>query len=252
MLARVRLDSPGACHEGYRTCYFRRVAAGADGTFEAQVVEKRTFDPEAVYGVSKVPQAPTQEEVQQVDSSEGASTNAEEFEQLTRELYASYERLRDEDHTATSSTSTLLHEPDCEAAARHAVRRAMDELGELRGVIAGTHKHRGDDGDVILEAGQIGYWAIVAAVALGYAYNAWRPHRLWLAGWSDSRTTLPTRNTGLLFNCAVLILAAGDQCRAAGVHPARVVAADLAALKAKYPNTLISGTSAAADGRGSK
>ena len=247
LLARVRLEGPGACHEGYRTCYFRRVALGAGGTFEAKAVEERVFDPEAVYGslASGPPErtrdAPTQRQGgEHVVRSGGASISEqeeiEEFERETRELYAAYERLRNEDHTATSGTSGLLRGPDREAAARHAVRRGMDELGELRGAVAGTHRHRGGDEDVILEAGQVGYWAMVAAVALEHSYDAWRPHALWLAGWSDSYVALPPQEGGLLFDCAGLILAAGDQCREAGVHPARVVAADLAAMRAKYPN----------------
>ncbi len=36
----------GACHKGYRTCFYRRV--GPDGDLE--IVEERTFDPESVYG----------------------------------------------------------------------------------------------------------------------------------------------------------------------------------------------------------
>jgi phosphoribosyl-AMP cyclohydrolase len=36
----------GACHEGYRSCFFRKMESGAD---EWAVVEKKVFDPEAVY-----------------------------------------------------------------------------------------------------------------------------------------------------------------------------------------------------------
>jgi phosphoribosyl-AMP cyclohydrolase len=37
---------PGVCHEGYRTCFFRRLEA--DGG--VSVVAERTYDPKAVYG----------------------------------------------------------------------------------------------------------------------------------------------------------------------------------------------------------
>jgi phosphoribosyl-AMP cyclohydrolase len=37
---------PGVCHEGYRSCFFRRLDADGDVT----VVGERTFDPQAVYG----------------------------------------------------------------------------------------------------------------------------------------------------------------------------------------------------------
>ena len=46
LLIRVEALGPGVCHEGYRSCFFRRLsAAGA-----AEVVDERTFDPDAVYG----------------------------------------------------------------------------------------------------------------------------------------------------------------------------------------------------------
>jgi phosphoribosyl-AMP cyclohydrolase len=44
----IRVDpvGPGVCHEGYRTCFFRKLSA--DG--ESEVVGERAFDPHAVYG----------------------------------------------------------------------------------------------------------------------------------------------------------------------------------------------------------
>ena len=38
----------GTCHEGYRTCFFRRVEGDT-----LAVVEPRVFDPKAVYGETK-------------------------------------------------------------------------------------------------------------------------------------------------------------------------------------------------------
>src|SRR5260221_7870882 len=49
LLARVALEGPGACHEGYRSCYFRRLEADASGTLRATVVAPRVFDPAMVY-----------------------------------------------------------------------------------------------------------------------------------------------------------------------------------------------------------
>ncbi|PYU26425.1 MAG: phosphoribosyl-AMP cyclohydrolase [Acidobacteria bacterium] len=46
ILVRVESAGPGVCHEGYRSCFFRRL--GDDGAVE--VVEERAFDPNAVYG----------------------------------------------------------------------------------------------------------------------------------------------------------------------------------------------------------
>ena len=46
LLVRVDPVGPGVCHEGYRSCFFRRISPAG----EAAVVAERTFDPNAVYG----------------------------------------------------------------------------------------------------------------------------------------------------------------------------------------------------------
>jgi phosphoribosyl-AMP cyclohydrolase len=45
LLLRVEPLGPGVCHEGYQSCFFRRIEA--DGTF--LTVEERAFDPDKVY-----------------------------------------------------------------------------------------------------------------------------------------------------------------------------------------------------------
>jgi phosphoribosyl-AMP cyclohydrolase len=45
LLLRVEPLGPGVCHEGYRSCFFRRFEA--DGS--ASIVEERKFDPVDVY-----------------------------------------------------------------------------------------------------------------------------------------------------------------------------------------------------------
>ena len=45
VLVRAELVGPGVCHEGYRSCFFRRL--DPDGSTE--VLAARTFDPAAVY-----------------------------------------------------------------------------------------------------------------------------------------------------------------------------------------------------------
>ena len=49
----IRADAlgPGVCHEGYRSCFFRRL--NSDGTTE--IVSPRMFDPAAVYKEGKKP-----------------------------------------------------------------------------------------------------------------------------------------------------------------------------------------------------
>ena len=46
ILVRVEAVGPGVCHEGYRSCFFRKLEN--DGT--AKIAEARTFAPEIVYG----------------------------------------------------------------------------------------------------------------------------------------------------------------------------------------------------------
>jgi phosphoribosyl-AMP cyclohydrolase len=45
VLLKVEAQGPGVCHEGYRSCFFRRLENG-----EWQIAEARAFDPAAVYG----------------------------------------------------------------------------------------------------------------------------------------------------------------------------------------------------------
>jgi len=45
VLVKVDAQGPGVCHEGYQSCFFRRLKDGA-----WQVVDQRTYDPSAVYG----------------------------------------------------------------------------------------------------------------------------------------------------------------------------------------------------------
>jgi phosphoribosyl-AMP cyclohydrolase len=49
LLVRVEAVGPGVCHEGFRSCFFRKLEA--DGT--AKITEERTFAPETVYGQQK-------------------------------------------------------------------------------------------------------------------------------------------------------------------------------------------------------
>jgi phosphoribosyl-AMP cyclohydrolase len=46
VLLRVEPVGPGVCHEGYRSCFFRRLDSRGDAT----VIAQRAFEPERVYG----------------------------------------------------------------------------------------------------------------------------------------------------------------------------------------------------------
>jgi phosphoribosyl-AMP cyclohydrolase len=49
LLLRVEPVGPGVCHEGYSSCFFKRIEE--DGS--ARTVEERTFDPDKVYGANR-------------------------------------------------------------------------------------------------------------------------------------------------------------------------------------------------------
>lgn len=229
LLARVRLAGAAACHEGYRTCYYRRLGAAADASiaapngFVATVVEQRIFDPAEVYG----------------DHAANPTAGDDALERDLRALYTAYEWLRDSEEHPDSGTARRLHAPDARATAEQSVARGREELEELRGVLAGTHRHQGGAADVILEASQVEYWALLAAVAPGYSYDEWQPHLAWRSGGQSSTVpedeSLQAVHHAIPQQCASLLIAAGALCRAAGVDPAQVVAADLAAMRAKYP-----------------
>jgi phosphoribosyl-AMP cyclohydrolase len=51
LLLRVEAVGPGVCHEGYRSCFFREL----DSDGQPSVVDKRTFQPEQVYGRESKP-----------------------------------------------------------------------------------------------------------------------------------------------------------------------------------------------------
>ena len=45
LLIKVEMAGPGVCHNGYKSCFYRRLEGG-----QWVEAEKRTFDPAAIYG----------------------------------------------------------------------------------------------------------------------------------------------------------------------------------------------------------
>ncbi|MGB8473616.1 MAG: phosphoribosyl-AMP cyclohydrolase [Candidatus Acidiferrum sp.] len=45
LLVRVEALGPGVCHEGYRSCFFRRLDSGGSAT----IIAEKTFDPSTIY-----------------------------------------------------------------------------------------------------------------------------------------------------------------------------------------------------------
>lgn len=201
LLLMARLSGPGACHDGYRSCYYRQVLP--DGSFV--VIAERTFDPETVYHDPR-------DELVKHD---------------LRALYAGYTRLRDEDFSV-SNTSRMLHDPAWTPERFSA--RATEELGELAGVLDGTHVHSGRREDIILEASQVNYWLCLAAIAAHITYDGWEPHLALLVAWHDT-TTSETADPDLVKQLSDSYMHLGTLLARGEVHPAEPLAADLAKLR---------------------
>jgi phosphoribosyl-AMP cyclohydrolase len=234
LLIRVKQHGDGACHEGYHSCYYRRLLP--DDTY--QTVVERIFDPADVY--------PTEEEATTATDMQAESDGPhipQQLETALRQLYGVYIYLRDHDMTTESHTSLLLHENDHSYLAS----RLADELQELAGVQSGEHVHSGVQADTTLEGSQVGYWLFLLASTNGILYDDFMPHAAILHGYtgqySDEKaievrqecllalhTDDPFQHArGLQLGFAVI----GWACAAAGVSPLAPVEFDLEQMRRK-------------------
>lgn len=163
LLIRVVQHGGAACHDGYRSCYYRRLQP--DGSY--QVIAERVFDPATVYQ-------------QQADAV--PLETAQKLEQELRTLYDVYMYLRDNDMSEQSNTSLLLQERN----QQYLASRLADELQELADVQSGIHVHTGLQPDTTLEGSQVSYWLFVLASSLSIAYDAFMPHRSLLEGYQTN------------------------------------------------------------------
>lgn len=217
------------CHDGYPTCYYRRLEA--DGSLT--VVQDRWFDPADVYGAPGAPPA-------------------ESVETLTRRWYGAYEFLRDHDLEAESSTSRRLRRGDPSSRTR-----VFDELNELAGVLDGVHVHGGPAEDTILEGSQCLYWLAVTAVQDAVPWEALRPDRALLTG-SDvlppataarvlraeaARWSPPaSAENHLAARCHAAIAIVAQACAAMSVAPPNLIRHDLGELRSRpYLSAYFSG-----------
>ncbi len=192
LLVRVYQHGGAACHEGYNSCYYRRLQP--DDTY--QFVAQRIFDPADVYQTEPLEAAKTQTaEVALVDEGEESQASSVESLEATakseeahilpkldtalRQLYGVYLYLRDHDMTTESNTSRLLHEK----SHSYLVSRLADELQELAGVQSGDHVHTGLQADTALEGSQVGYWLFLLASTGNVLYNSFMPHAAILHGY---------------------------------------------------------------------
>jgi phosphoribosyl-AMP cyclohydrolase len=163
LLIRVKQHGEAACHEGYRSCYYRRLLP--DDTYET--VAEPIFDHDKVYGHSHAVQAKAQSSV--------------ELEKKLRQLYGVYLYLRDHDLSEESNTSRLLQEH----SQSYLVSRLGDELQELADVQSGEHIHADRQSDTVLEGSQVGYWLLLLGAVKKIRYDDFRPHEALLDGYYD-------------------------------------------------------------------
>jgi phosphoribosyl-AMP cyclohydrolase len=53
LVLRVQQRGPGACHAGYRSCFYRRIVPASADPVSLQPVMDKVYDPDAVYGKSE-------------------------------------------------------------------------------------------------------------------------------------------------------------------------------------------------------
>lgn len=208
------------CHDGYPTCYYRRL--NPDDTLT--VVRERVFDPADVY---------------RPDGEAAPSSLASS----SRLLHGAYEYLRDQDLAAVSGTSARLRGDGSGIASRVA-----DELRELAGALDGSHRHTTQADDLLLEGTQTLYWVMLAAVHAGVSWDDLRPDRALATGDDDLPASLAASllraeagrwaqevdlggDVGARSHATLALV--GQACRAAGISGRALVEADLADLRAK-------------------
>lgn len=207
------------CHDGYPTCYYRRLEPDNGLT----LVRDRVFDPADVYGAGGAPRA--------------------SLAHSSRLLHGAYEHLRDHDLAAVSGTSARLRGDGTGIAARVA-----DELRELAGALDGSHRHTTPTADALLEGTQSLYWVTLAAIHEGITWDRLRPDRALATGddglsaplaasllraEADRWTTPDEKGSDIGARCHGALALVGQACRAAEISGLALVEADLTDLRGK-------------------
>ncbi|MDP9352286.1 MAG: hypothetical protein M3P51_12180, partial [Chloroflexota bacterium] len=142
-----------------------------------------------------------------------------------------YDRLRGMPLVAESSTSRVL-----QGQGPDPWERVQDEWEELRGVLEGTHVHKGREEDARLEAYQVLYWTSLCHVLAGGAgaEAAWASVERGCANgevldevMAVAGVSARDRETGPLWE------AFGALCRQARLDPAEVIEHDLRDLSSR-------------------
>lgn len=203
----IRVEQVGAvCHDGYATCYYRDLLP--DNTLATN--QERLFDPRDVYG-------------------DGLGLAG-----LTHRWWGAYEYLRDTDLTNESGTSRELR-----ASGASVLERIRDELTELAGVLDGSHVHKDQMSDLLLEGSQCCYWIAVESLLKGLNWDDVRPDRALDVAEASvapemAATILRAEALALeSFSAGVathLLRLIAESARTLGVEPREVIERDLAEL----------------------
>ncbi len=207
LLLRVHQRGNAACHDGYHACYYRTWTGAA-----WEVTQPRLFDPATVYPAT--------------------DALAEAF----RTIYRAYEYLRDHDLEEVSGTSRRLRHPDQPWLRQ----RAAQELGELAGVLAGTHTHTSPADDTMLEGRQVCYWLLARAVAEHLTFEEVAPHIHLRAGFETGEAVTEAaadlfaqEGRALLDDLRAGLRLVGGACAKQGVSLLALAEAELADLAQK-------------------
>ena len=214
----IRVHQVGAvCHDGYDTCYYRTLEPN-----NGLVVRRdRVFDPATVYGHG----------------------DASSLPDLTRAWMECYAVLRDHDLASRSATSRRLR-----AADDTITHRIAEELGELIGVLNGSHRHTDLEADIQLEASQVIYWVVLACLRRGIGWPVLRPDRAFIT--TDASLQMETLTAMLdadvrawrqpateehpfAARCHATLSLVAQACVGVGIDPREIIAADLRELRSK-------------------
>ncbi|HEU5369524.1 MAG TPA: phosphoribosyl-AMP cyclohydrolase [Ktedonobacterales bacterium] len=228
LLLRVHQRGDAACHDGYHSCYYRQLNGE---TWE--ITQPRLFDPAQVYdSASRTAAVPAANRPASADTSAQADPLAESF----RRIYRAYEYMRDHNLEAVSGTSRRLRHPDQPWLRQ----RAAQELGELAGVLAGTHTHTSPTDDTILEGRQVCYWLLARAVAEHLPFEEVTPHALLRAGFETGEAVTEAaaelfalEERPLLDDLRAGLYLVGGACAKQGVSLLALAEAELADLAQK-------------------